>query len=353
VWTLTLGTKVRIQVTQGAVAFANGDTFRFGIAERRFGGRILFEFTVAPHPNAAADAAIAALGVRFDITRQIQFRDYSLGIGAGPNAVGKPPLTGQKTFPFVQTPAQDNELPNDDTHDDDEQNTPVDGHIYVYDSPSEAIINRNLAFIISRNTFLEWVRVRLDSGRFANQAPFGAGAPAARQRVEGSRASDKIAWHTVYYLVRGASGVMVPDAPAISASAPLIQSPTNANGGVVVTPGAAAVTEGFTATYTETAVGGGMIDHTWTLQGTTAADTDSAKITQAGAVAAGATWTLNIGAGGNKVRVVITQGATAFAVGDRVVFSIFKTANAAGKVNDTGVGAFNSVLNPDPAMDTP
>jgi hypothetical protein len=294
-----------------------------GPRDLRFGGRIVIEFQPAP-------ANATRLGVVFDITRQVWARAWDIVNGQGMPAA--PAIS--RNFPWLDTPIRDNELPNDDTHDDDEQNTPVNNFIYVYDAPSNGSRQAANAFDVSRYTFKEWVRVQLGNTRFANQRPFPAGvAPAARQQVQGSRASDKVDWNMVYYIRRSnAAGDMVQDSDPVSASFPVLTlaAGSTANGTAAVTfPNpTTAVLEGFTATYA-------AATQTWTLLGTSG---DTVAVAVAGAIPAGTVWTLNLG---TKLTLTITQGANAFQNGDRFIFSTLKSTAVGGKVNQLAAGLFN------------
>jgi hypothetical protein len=266
------------------------------------GGRILHEYEIHP-------AGVEALGVVFDVTRQIEYRDYYITNGTG---IKSP--DGQKTFPWLQTPPKDNESPNDDEHDDDEQNTPANRHIYSFDAFGVQLPTSTKAFVISRNTLKEWVRVQLKNTAFKNQ----------QNEVEGSRASHKVQWYLLYYVKRDASGNLVEDNTNPSYNTPVFTG--TGNGAIAVTLLANAVTEGFTATYD-------LANLKWTLSGTSSDSVSDQK----GSAPQGTQWTLTIA---NKITVVITQGSTAFANGDKFVFSVFKSTATAtgGKRNEIGLG---------------
>jgi hypothetical protein len=218
---------------------------------------------------------------------------------------------------------QDNELPNDDSHDADEDNTPSNSFIYAYDGPSRDRAAGNSAFEISRNTFVEWVRVQLNNTAFVH-APADA---TGNNLLAGSRASVKEHWHEVYYLKRGADGILNEDPDDVSACSP--RRIGGGNGVAAVAVDVAAVTEGFTATYN-------LANRRWTLTGTGGNMVNDAV---AGAVPAGTIWMLSLA---GRVTVTITQGAAAFANGDRFEFSVFRTGNVGGKRNQIGAGPFNA-----------
>lgn len=306
-------------ITMNAVA-VDGSHYGVGPFERRTvnqvlvdtltGGRILFEFEIKPH-------GVEDLGVIFDLTRQLEARDKEIVSGSGTLAVatGLPDLD----FPEDETPKKDNETPNDDGTTSDEDNAHKNHFIYTFDSPGSSVSAGNMAFLIKRDHFREWVRIRL-SGAFAN----------INGTVEGSRASDKEDWHLLNYLKRGADGKWTNDGTATANSAP-IRAGTG-NGSMAVTLLADAVTEGFAATYE-------AANKKWTLLGTSG---DTANATQA-AVPAGTVWSITIG---TKVKVDITQEATAFDNGDTFTFSVFKTSATGGKVNEIAVGSINITTGP-------
>jgi len=149
--------------------------------------------------------------------------------------------------------------------------------------------------------------------------------------VEGSRSAEKNDWHYIDYLRLSRTGNWVPDTAARSASQPLFVS--TGTGGARVTTLATAVTEGFTATYD-------AANQRWTLRGTSGASTTA---TRAGALPRGTQWTLTLG---TKVRLRITQGRTAFANGDTIRFSTFRSTARRGKRNIIGLGAIDPTSGP-------
>jgi hypothetical protein len=307
-------------------------------ADTRTGGRIVLEFTVTP-------ANVETLGVRFDITRQGRMNAYKIDNDGKGKLDAIAAFTRQ--FPWL-APAggQDNELPNDDKSDGDEQNTPTNRHIYVWDAPG-ATLNADgpgWAYAILRFWFKEWVRMRLDRAPFRNQRAhpnFAANLAAdATEAVEGSRVSDRIDWHYVNYLVRDANGKFVNDtaAAAVSASAPLLNSPGGATGTAAVTV-LGGDTEGWTLTYADDGT-----NSKWSIAGQVngAAVAADAKDSQNRPTqpAQGTTWTVTVP---GKVTVTITQGATKFAAGDTFQFATFKTVAPGGRLNEIDLGQYTDV----------
>jgi hypothetical protein len=301
-------------------AFA-ADGTRF---EGRIGGRILFEFTTSP-------AGVESLGVLWDVTRQIKARDRFIRRGVIATPPGLPDLN------FPDEDGNDNEQPNDDNHAGDEDNVPANRHIYSFDAPSQgrrARVNGSWAdFMMRRTTFKEWTRVRLSPA--VNVAvrgiPFYVPFTNRNGTVEGSRSAEKNDWHYIDYLRLSRTGNWVQDTAARSASEP-IHSATG-SGGARVTTLATAVTEGFTAVYSARL-------QRWTIRGTSG---DSTTATRAGALPRGTQWTLTLG---TKVRLRITQGRTAFANGDTIRFSTFRSTARLGKRNIIGLGAIDPTSGP-------
>jgi hypothetical protein len=262
----------------------------------------VYEFEVKP--NGAED-----LDVVFDVTRQIEKRYYLIANGSGTVSAG-----ATEDFPWLQTPVKDNELPNDDTGSTDEDNTPLNSHIYVFDSPGNTRSAGSDAFYIARLTFKEWVRLQLDSTSFS-----------AGENLEGSCGSGKEDWHNWRYLVRDSSGQWVEDNTNPSYNAPVFTG--TGDGTIGVTLLGNADTEGYTAEYDEPT-------KTWTL--TADVDADSDTDTQNPAPQ-GTKWTLTIV---TDIELEITQGATAFADGDKFDFSVFKSAASSTgyKKNEVATG---------------
>jgi hypothetical protein len=133
---------------------------------------ILMQFKLSP-------AGIGSQpGVQFDVTRQKERKEWFKTAGSWLQ-------TGDDTFPLMV------ELPNDDEHNNDESPKPTAAdNFYVYDSPGHRPRNAgNSQEYAYKGNFLEFIRVRFDGNR-----PTG-------NRVMGSRASAKFAWHGAHRLV--------------------------------------------------------------------------------------------------------------------------------------------------------
>jgi hypothetical protein len=293
------------------VRAADGSRYGFGSfrsaagVDSHIGGRILFEFQVSPE---GAESLVV-----FDVTRQIESRDFAMEHGSGEwnDPAPRPP----EDFPWLQAPRKDNELPNDDEGNVDEQNLPSNQLLYSFDGPG-VLIDQNYAFVLSRNTFKELVRVRVAD------EPFEDSAEVPLESVQGSRASPKYDWHLLCYLRNGAEGRLVVDDANPSHSQPTFSGV--GNGTVSVTLLAEAATQGFSATYD-------AATFKWTLTGTSGNSISDEKAE----APPGATWTLTIP---ETVTVQITQGTVAFGVGDQWLFSAFKSSAPDGKQNVIGLG---------------
>ncbi|MBL9148862.1 MAG: hypothetical protein JNM94_09240 [Phycisphaerae bacterium] len=268
-----------------------------GADDTRRGGRILLEFETKP-------AGVEALGVRWDVTRRLEHRDWVIYYGQGT-------LTddGRRDFPAQA------EEPNDDGGAADEDNDPAQQHIYSFDAPSDTRASSE-AFYVTRNNFVEYTRVHLANRAFANR----------NNLREGSRSSAYVAWHYVDYFVRGDNARRIFDT---SGKKPQWSTPFQVgagSGSCVAKLLANAKTEGFTAIYD-------LAARRWTLIGTSG---DPAATDAKAQVPAGTQWTLTYG---TKVQVTITQGATPFADGTTFDFSIFTASSAAGKTGEVAEGA--------------
>jgi len=178
-------------------------------------------------------------------------------------------------------------------------------------------VTANGAFTITRNNFNEFVRIRLDGNRFSVKPG----------KLEGSRIANFRSWHYVDYLRRDATGRWTADTSGKipAASAARGNAGNIGNGGVVIKVLTKAVNEGFTLSYALPA-------REWTLTGTSG---DTEKVAVA-AAPAGTQWAIKLG---DKVKVTLTQGATAFETGDKFTFSMFVAKSAAGKVHVVSLGS--------------
>lgn len=221
---------------------------------------------------------------------------------------------GPEDFP---TGEGKDEKPNDDRGNTDEDNTPKNDHIYSWDRPADGISAGARDFLASRNSFREFVRVRFDDVAFTHND---------NEPLEGSRASNREPWHTVYYLVRGTDGKWHADGTVPSASAP---RRTGTGNGTMAVPAAAAgaVTEGWTATFNAAM-------SNWAVVGT-----DSGA---QGTATTGALYTST----NSRISFTITAGGTMFVNGDEFKFSTFKSSATGGKKNETKLGAIDAASGP-------
>ena len=149
----------------------------FGLRRYQDGGRwwyrdvIGIEFTV--YPSGIGDEE----GVYFDITRQIHYLDTQV-----PRAAGGPQ---QENWPNQV------EEPNDDTHNGDESDKPVNNHMYSIDAVGFTEDGWGVIWWShSKNNFMEFMRVRVDGIKPTGEA------------VLGSRCSPYYPWHAALWLSR-------------------------------------------------------------------------------------------------------------------------------------------------------
>lgn len=134
-----------------------------------YGNRIGINFTV--YPSGIGDEE----GVYFDITRQIHYFDIKI-----PGGINRENWPNQV------------EEPNDDSHNNDESDKPVNDSMYSTDAPRfyEDGHGNNICWIDSSNNFMEFMRVRLD------------GVKPSGETVQGSRCSPYYPWHAAIWLSR-------------------------------------------------------------------------------------------------------------------------------------------------------
>lgn len=298
-------------LAQDGTRFGVGPNTTNGTADTFSSGRILQEFLIAP-------SGVDSLPIRFDVSRAVYARDYRIASGAGTTTLWTPGY--KQNFPEDRDPKGNIELPNDDRDDSDEDNGPTNRHIYSWDTPGQPLTARerrsDMAFWVRRDTFREFVRVRVGFGQsFANK----------NGTLEGSRASDFYPWHYVDYLVRDGEGNWTPDTLRTSNSAPVRSG--QGNGTATARLESGATTEGFTATYTQKR-------NTWTLTGTSGVSISESRRS----TPPGTTWTLTLP---GRVKLVITGGSSGFKDGSQFTFSTFKSATDGRKQNVNGTGAID------------
>jgi hypothetical protein len=300
---------------QDGSRYGHGTMATDGTEDIYYGGRILFEFQVQP-------PGVEGLGVVFDVTRQIHGQSYVI---QSPKGALSPFFA--KRFPWLQSPPQDNEAPNDDNHSNDEQNKPEKGLLYSADAPFIGMYTETVDFMIYRNTWKEWVRVRLE-GKPIVDAPPAKGQ--LNSLVQGSRASDLNDWHTLVYLRNKGPKVfeLVEDNSTTSVSSPIEAKGNKGNGKASATLNGTIpkgfVSEGYFAKYN--------LVKGWTLAGSSGGPPMT--------VGGKSPWTLTVP---NKVKLVINQGTIPFASGDQLFFSLFTSS---AKKNETAAGFFDATAPP-------
>lgn len=283
-----------------------------------WGGRILYEYQIAPQGSGAL--------VWFDTTRRARGQIRYLPAGSREWVD-----VSSKVLPAAA------EQGNDDGGDEDEQRNPdekvgnmsANGFLYSWDVPSYgmAFFSRERgyrnAFATDRVDFSEWVRIKPKSQfDFAHEIP---GLPQFAD-LQGSRASALTPWHISLHL-KWDGAKLVPDTSVVTASGSYFDGVGTLGAMAVETVGSPP-TEGFTATFN---------NGSWTV------------VTASGAskVIAGATGTVEFtDAGGNvQYRVTITQGAggAAFVNGDTFRASVYKTGRMGGKVTELAEGPLADV----------
>jgi hypothetical protein len=142
------------------------------------------EFTVLPF------GVWTTPDVVFDITRQKESISWKFSGGVWTEWAAGPGVPASSSFP-------EGDIPNDDSKNIDEDDSPTNGHIYSFDVPGAGSPVAAFDRAVRRHNFLEFVRVRFDGQPFANQDG----------QQEGARASSKAAWHSRLDVIRDFSGL--------------------------------------------------------------------------------------------------------------------------------------------------
>ena len=170
------------------------------------------------------------------------------------------------------------------------------------------------AFKVGRQLFQDFVRINIGQDFNANG-----------DDLEGSRASDKIEWYSIYYTKSGVNNLLEPDNQTVTASNPLMIG-NNGNGTCVVETLSGAANMGYKLIFDAS-------PQKWELKN--ANNTSVATATpQPGPPPK--KWIIT---DPGKVTVTITNGTVPFVQGSSFVFSVFKSV--LGKTNATqnvGIG---------------
>lgn len=302
--------------------------------DQTYGGRILFEFLI--YPTAVN---FSLYDVYFDCTRQRKLREMIVEHG---EVTGNICLDGNVRYKCQEFPQDDSA--NDDEQSGDEDNTPAflnesyDGYpkgyrIYSRDRPAisdlYSTLSKKQAFWVTKLTFREFVRIKVGED-FAS----GTNIQADGNGLIGSRASNKIDWHTVFYTRSGASNILIPDDQNISASEPQKDGTgKNGNGTCSITFFASAKNAAYRLYYDSATT-------TWTLVDISSGPTPiSTGLLQGGSNPR--QWII-VSA---FVRVVITEdpanpfgGVPNTNSSSTFTFTVFRST--AGKVNETNIGYY-------------
>lgn len=174
------------------------------------------------------------------------------------------------------------------------------------------------SFVVSRNTFREFVRMKVKSQPFVISG---------QEHLFGSRVSDWRDWHCSYYAKRADAGNMEGDYATVSASAPLKYNKNQTgNGTVVITLASTAPTDSYFLSYTSA-------QNSWYLSNASATG-----FGDSGLPAPNGTWTVTF----NGVTAVITPGSIPFDTEFNWVFNTFRTTMSSGiKPNEIDLNYVN------------
>lgn len=304
--------------------------------DKKIGAKILWEFKIRP---SVISGFYTHYGISFDVTRQKSVNTSELKSGEG---IFIPSAESPVYFPWLDSlNLTDNERANDDSGDKlQNDNTPnADNEIYSFDPPGidmYEICYDGLAFKVFRASFKEFVRIKLDGDFVTNINADSVNI------LEGSRASDKEDWYTVFHARRSSTGLykMALDTDSASVSIPVKVSSTSDNGTIMlnVTNPSIVTTNGYRLTYTADSTG------TWNVArmigGMPVTDLD---------ITADPNDEKKWNAMFEGVTIAITENDDMeFEDGDSYTYSTFKTQNPNGKVNGIGLGLppFNILSTP-------
>ncbi|MCB2092746.1 MAG: hypothetical protein KDF58_14965, partial [Alphaproteobacteria bacterium] len=278
-------------------------------------GRIFWEFRIVP---TLSSQQYESFNLTFDVTRQKKTNTRKIISGSGDFVDGQ-----SENFPWEDQ--KDNEKANDDsgynTSLGQNDNTPSPwGMIYSFDPPGYNILdfnNESLAFVVYRATFKEFVRIKI--GEFSTNDPTGPG-----NIVEGSRASIKNDWHTVFQLRRFSNGLykMELDIANPSVSFPIKASNSGSNGTLNLSiPDSTSVsTGGYELKYNAT-------NRTWD----TSRMVNNIPVTSMNIVEGPpGRWNATF----EGIGILIEEGNTPFIANDRFTYSTFASQHPQGKVNE-------------------
>ena len=307
----------------GTTAPGQGD---YSNKNKRLGGRHLVEYRVYPRgANVLADSA----GIRFDIARQK--RVISLTYFSGDSTPDRPDINHPYLFPWespmqgVNHQQRNNEFPNDDgdQRDEDVQLPPSGQHpdsllLYSFDNSANKIkvpgaqsADAHIAFRLTKATFLEFVRVALDT------------FPVAGDSLAGSRASERYEWHCIHYHKRGPNDNLVIDADTtmlVSYSEPGRYGMHGINGTIEIELKPGAQTRGLSLFFIEN----GAMSH-WQVK--TRANNVTTTIGNTGNNGSNGPWVFEDAQLKITLRKGTIAGSTDYKNGDSYAFNVFRTVD--------------------------
>ncbi len=293
---------------------------------KRLGGRHLVEYRVYPR---GADILADSAGIRFDIARQK--RVISLTYFSGDSTPDRPDINHPYLFPWespmqgVNHQQRNNEFPNDDgdQRDEDVQLPPSGQHpdsllLYSFDNSANKIkvpgaqsADAHIAFRLTKATFLEFVRVALDT------------FPVAGDSLAGSRASERYEWHCIHYHKRGPNDNLVIDADTtmlVSYSEPGRYGMHGINGTIEIELKPGAQTRGLSLFF----IKNGAMSH-WQVK--TRANNVTTTIGNTGNNGSNGPWVFEDAQLKITLRKGTIAGSTDYKNGDSYAFNVFRTVD--------------------------
>jgi hypothetical protein len=276
---------------------------------KRFGGRILFEFSIIPNITQGNNMLF------IDITRQKKVRTHRFDHNEEKISLRTDMIS---FFDFPEELNTNNELPNDDKNSLDEDNLINNSFVYSIDVPATLLKRDNfIAFLVQFMSFKEFVRI----------TPYGSSNIFGVNALKGSRASLKIPWNNSYYTKMGINEKLEGDFTQSSVSQP-IKIDGIGNGNIQATISGNITTNSFEITL-------------FTANGQKKARLRDFNSIQTESVFTNGSCNLTLGG----VSISIIDGSIPFSVTSKWRFNTFKSFQPQ-KINSISSGTINVLIDP-------
>ncbi len=256
--------------------------------------------------------------VNFDCARQKKARPYQIV-----DFIEMPLSLTPINFPF-ETGKNIEEANDDGNNISDEDREPTNSKIYSADRPANQIIQPeapDIGFKINKITFIEYVRLQVKKGSNPIAGNLGNG-------LFGSRCSNKVEWHCVYYLRRSTEDrKLLADNAVVSASEPNKTTFFGGNGNAVVNVSSTSSTDSYTIMFHHGDTPNDPSDDGWVFINSVGSGDFAFRNPD------GQSWTLSY----DGVTVNMFEGTVPFNNDETYYFNLF---NSNSKLNEIGLGKF-------------